>query len=71
MATRTSLSEYGRAAVALLAVMSGMTACQTVARTPTPSDDGATSSQKDPPSSVEQGRTPLDESFDEPHANKK
>ena len=70
MAIRTSLGEYGCAAVALLAMMSGMTGCQTVARTPTPSDAGATNSQKGPPSSVEQGRTPLDESFDQP-ANKK
>jgi hypothetical protein len=67
MAIRTSLGEYGCAAVSLLAVMSGMTGCQTSA----PSDAGATNSQKGPPSSVEQGRTPLDESFDQPADKKK
>jgi hypothetical protein len=45
------------AVVALLAVMSGLNAgCQTL--------DPAANPQKGPPSSVEQGHTPLDESFD-------
>jgi hypothetical protein len=65
MTTRPSLREYRCAVVALLAVMSGMnTGCQTLARTDTPPDTGAANPQKVPPSSVEQGRTPLDESFD-------
>jgi hypothetical protein len=57
MKIRTSLGEYGYAVVALLSVMSGMnTGCQTLAPATNPSNG--------PPSSVEQGRTPLDESFD-------
>lgn len=72
MAIRTSLGGYTSAALALLAVMSGMnTGCQTVGRTAKPSDAGATDPQTGPPSSVEQGRTPLDESFDQPAAKKK
>jgi hypothetical protein len=57
MIIQASVRKNTCAAVALLAVMSGMnTGCQTPARTDPP--------QKGPPSSVEQGRTPLDESFD-------
>lgn len=68
MKIRTSLGEYGCAVVALLAVMSGTnTGCQTVPPTAPPSDAAA---QKGP-SSVEQGHTPLDESFDQPTSKKK
>jgi len=65
MTIRTSLGESGCAVVALLALVSGLnTGCQTLARMPTPSDAETANLQKGPPSSVEQGRTPLNESFD-------